>query len=113
LGKFSRLISKYFPFFLAYLFWSLVVLGLGTGMSFYGEGDKRFWDKSASAKFHELTPETQLKFEREMLYRLSMEWLGKGWYYPFVLTLITVCIAESWPTKEELAESKLLRSKSN
>jgi hypothetical protein len=92
------------------LFWSLVILALGTGVSFYGEGEKFFWDKAASAKFHKFSPENRLKLEKALLYRLFLKWLGKGWYYPFILTLITICIAESWPSKEDFDARSNLKS---
>lgn len=95
----NRLGSKYFPIFLAYLFWGLVILGLGTGAYYMAEMDKLSWQETAS--FNKSPPEKQVELQRVVLRRVFSEVFRNVWYYPLVLTLITVGVVESWPSRND------------
>ena len=98
-SSFKRLVSKYFPVFLAYLFWGLVILGLGTGFYYIAEMDKLSWRETAS--FNKSSLEEQRALQSVILRRVFSEVFRNVWYYPLVLTVITVGIVENWPSRNE------------
>jgi len=95
----KRLVSKYFPVFLAYLFWGLVILGLGTGFYYIAEMDKLSWRETAS--FNKSSLEEQRALQSVILRRVFSEVFRNVWYYPLVLTVITVGVVENWPSRNE------------
>ncbi len=95
----KRLVSKYFPIFLAYLFWGLVILGLGTGANYMDQMDKLYWHEPAS--FNKSPMEKRLELERVVLRRVFSEMVRNSWYWPLILTLITVGVVESWPSRKD------------
>lgn len=97
----KRLVSKYVPLFLAYLFWCLVTLVLAAGAQFGGQQE----ELTFHADFGMSSPEKRLEIQRETLSRAFSEvilgGLAKGWYCPLVLTLATAWIVESLPNSKD------------
>jgi ABC-type transport system involved in multi-copper enzyme maturation permease subunit len=93
----KRVVSKYFSFFLAYSFWFLVLLILGTAFRFPAEQEKftlqTGYTMSSSEKGLEMHRATVFRIFSNVLLRE----LTNSWYYPLALTLGTICIVESLP----------------
>jgi len=89
------LLSKYFPFFLAYLFWSLAALFLIGGGIFYARLDEQFWQPET----HNTSTEKRLKNDRAMLNEIFFKGLSMGWYFPLLLTVTTACVLENLPDR--------------
>ncbi len=97
----NRLVSKYAPLFLAYLFLYLIVLMSVTGGYFYSQVDELNWNPGFRAN----SQEKRLEIERLTLRRAFSEVIlrefSRSWYCPLVLILATAWIVESLPNRKE------------